>query len=178
MANVRSPIGSDNPQHFGAVSTNVTEKGIFWYSEILARDSDNSNASLALGCLCVVADSDGFGNPASYRIINMFPVTWEAFPPPAGVASANTSGPTYTMNLVQRQLFVDASSNPVTVTLPSAASAQNFTLDVCRDDATLNAVLIIPAAPIETINDATALALPGQFASATLYCNGLVWRTV
>jgi hypothetical protein len=91
----------------------------------------------------------------------------------------STSAATYAVDLVTRRVFVDATSNDVTVTLPTAASAAGMVIGVFRDDATGNTVLVEPNAPAEPINgDAIGATLTGQYTYAEFHSDGTKWRIV
>lgn len=74
-----------------------------------------------------------------------------------------------------RTITVDATAGPVTLSLPSAASAgSGFFVTVKRIDATTNAVTI-DANGAETIDGALTLILSTQYEAAKLRCNGTAW---
>jgi hypothetical protein len=89
--------------------------------------------------------------------------------------AAKTADYTVTTADHGKTVTVDATAAPVTVTLPTAASAgDGFNVTVKRIDATTNAVTI-DGNGAETIDGALTLLLSTQYEAARLKCNGAAW---
>lgn len=71
-------------------------------------------------------------------------------------------------------IFANATSNAITVNLPSAASHAGRVFAVVKTDASANAVTLDPNAS-ETINGAATLALPAQWDRCQIQSNGSNW---
>ena len=76
---------------------------------------------------------------------------------------------------VEENLYCDATSNPITVNLPSAVTSNGKTYRIKKTDASANAVTI-DANASETIDGATTLALSAQYDAATICCDGAAWH--
>lgn len=72
-------------------------------------------------------------------------------------------------------IYVDASSGPVTISLPAAATAASgFFIRVKKTDSSSNAVTIDPDGS-ETIDGAATVALGLQYDALTITCTGSAW---
>lgn len=83
----------------------------------------------------------------------------------------------YTVALADGVVLVDATSAPVTITLPTAASASRRTFIVKKVDATANAVTIDPNGA-ETIDGLATRNTIVQWYSFSVYSNGTAWYIV
>lgn len=81
---------------------------------------------------------------------------------------------TYTASLSDHILNVNANSGAVVINLPTAASAAGKTYIVKKIDASVNTVTI-DGNGSETIDGATTKVLSVQYASYTIYSNGMEW---
>lgn len=79
-----------------------------------------------------------------------------------------------TLNEADKVVLVDASAAPVTISLPTAASARNRQYTVKKVDSSANAVTVDPSGA-ETIDDAATLVISTQYTSRTFKSDGTEW---
>ena len=79
-----------------------------------------------------------------------------------------------TIGLLSRNVFVDATSGALTVTLPSASSAVGRYFNVKKIDSTSNAVTV-DADGSETIDGSTTASLASQYDSLSIVSDGTEW---
>lgn len=81
----------------------------------------------------------------------------------------------YSLSTTERAIFVtnDVSSS-ITVTLPSAASAESREYHITKADSNAGSVLIVPQ-PSELVNGKTQFGLHGPYQSVTLITDGTDW---
>jgi hypothetical protein len=80
----------------------------------------------------------------------------------------------HTITLLNGTIIVDASVGPVTITLPTVLSANEYIFRVKKKDVSSNAV-IIDAAGAETIDGASTYSLYTQYETITVQSDGTQW---
>lgn len=83
----------------------------------------------------------------------------------------------YTADVTDEIIFADATSNAITVTIPSAASmGAGFRLSVAKTDSSGNAVTVARTGS-DTFDGSTSVSLAAQFNSVVLVSNGgTLWK--
>jgi hypothetical protein len=76
--------------------------------------------------------------------------------------------------LSDRMIVVDASSGPVTVSLPAAATVSGKEFDIKKIDATASAMILDPDGT-ETIDGSTTISTIIQYTSITIKSDGVTW---
>ncbi len=136
------------------------------------------------------SDDDTLGYSAGSLWYNNVDLTlWLCFDASTGTAAWNNiwgyastptlavntaTGATYTADVTNYFIKVDATSNNVTVELPPAASVFGRQYVIKRIDNSGNTVTIDPDGT-ETIDGATTYTLPAQYDSATIISDGTEW---
>lgn len=83
-------------------------------------------------------------------------------------------GASLTPDAADTWLGVDATSAPVVVTLPAAASSENRVLTVKRISGGANAVTVAPSG-LDQIDGGGAVVLTEQHEAVTVACDGIAW---
>jgi len=91
-----------------------------------------------------------------------------------GVLTIQTITADYTMIWADRTILADASSAPITVTLPDPASYPDEELSIKKIDSSTNAVTVAPHGS-ETIDGAASVSLANQWDSVTVKSDGTNW---
>ena len=79
-----------------------------------------------------------------------------------------------TLDLSSRNVFVDASTGALTITLPSALSAEGRYFNIKKIDGTANAVTV-DADGSETIDGGVTASLASQYDSLSVISDGAEW---
>jgi len=94
-----------------------------------------------------------------------------------GLFPVNSTTSSITIAAETKLQLVDATSGPVTITLPTALEATNRVLTVKKVDATANAVTI-DGSGTETIDGAATRSITAQWDSMTIVSNGTTWYRI
>ena len=94
--------------------------------------------------------------------------------PDVSLDTSTRTASTYTITNNDAVIIADATSNNVTITLPTASTFAGYRFYVKRKDASANTVTIARSAS-DTIDGATSQTLDRQYTSATIVSDGTNW---
>lgn len=92
-------------------------------------------------------------------------------------AVSTQTGTTYTITSTDTVVIADATSNNVTVTLPTASTVTGYRYYVKRKDGTANTVSVARSGS-DTIDGATSQTLTAQYTSVTVVSDGSNWYII
>lgn len=93
-----------------------------------------------------------------------------------GISSVTSAS--YNVSSTDFTILADATSNNVTITLPSAASSNGRILNIKRIDSTANTVTVEGAGNGQNIDGTLSALLNSQYESITIQCNGTEWYII
>jgi len=93
-------------------------------------------------------------------------------------AVATTTGTTYTINTTNTVVIADATSNNVTVTLPTASTVTGYRYYVKRKDSSTTYTVSVARSGSDTIDGATSQTLEIQYTSMTVVSDGSNWYII
>lgn len=91
--------------------------------------------------------------------------------------AASTKSTSYTISANDTVIFADATSNSVTITLPTAASLPGYRFYIKRVDSSVNACSIARSGS-DTIDGQTSITVDVQYTSLTVVSNGSAWYII
>lgn len=99
--------------------------------------------------------------------------TWQQ----AIFATATKTGTTYTIGTSDTVVIADATSNNVTISLPTASTVTGYRYYVKRKDGSANTVTVARSGS-DTIDGATSQTLNAQYTSVTVVSDGSNWYII